>query len=183
MDFRDGAIGTLFGTLSFHCHPVYGPQGGSSGNACRAECAQSDGQHHHRSRSAHAKLRIQSISRRCAAILAAHALAGLAPARASRSRSLFRADPRERRAISSPESLAHLCRQEPIYYDNHFRPQAASVGRDFRPFALEDRLEPVYRWIDEVTETDPRDTVGRLRGQSGRIETMNCSSRSICAHV
>lgn len=42
---------------------------------------------------------------------------------------------------------------DPWIYDNHLRPQRDFVRDDDQLFALEDGLNPVFRWIDAVTDT------------------------------
>lgn len=43
--------------------------------------------------------------------------------------------------------------KDPWIYDNHIRPQADFVREGDRLFALENGLEPVFRWIDKITGT------------------------------
>lgn len=54
-------------------------------------------------------------------------------------------------------------RRNPYLYDNHIRPQAEFVHPGHRAFLFEQGLEPVFRWIDEVTDTPPGETGLHLR--------------------
>ncbi len=44
-------------------------------------------------------------------------------------------------------------RKDPFYKDNHFRPQHEFIDPGLRLFLFEEGLDPVFRWIDEVTGT------------------------------
>ncbi|MEM8570660.1 MAG: sulfotransferase family 2 domain-containing protein [Pseudomonadota bacterium] len=45
-------------------------------------------------------------------------------------------------------------RKDPFYKDNHIRPQSQFVTPGLRLFRFEKGLDPVFRWIDEVTGTE-----------------------------
>jgi hypothetical protein len=46
-------------------------------------------------------------------------------------------------------------RKDPYCKDNHIRPQHQFIDPGHRLFRFEDGLDPVFRWIDEVTATPP----------------------------
>ncbi|WP_136443564.1 sulfotransferase family 2 domain-containing protein [Pacificoceanicola onchidii] len=55
-----------------------------------------------------------------------------------------------------PKALAAL-KRDGFIYDNHLRPQVDFVTEDMGLFTLEAGLDPVFRWLDAVTETAASD--------------------------
>ena len=45
--------------------------------------------------------------------------------------------------------------KDPYFRDNHIRPQHEFVDPSHKVFLLEDGIEQVFRWIDQVTDTAP----------------------------
>lgn len=43
---------------------------------------------------------------------------------------------------------------DPYLCDNHVRPQADFIGRTAKVFLFDDGLEPVFTWIDHITDTE-----------------------------
>ena len=50
-------------------------------------------------------------------------------------------------------------RKDPYFKDNHIRPQHEFFDPDHKTFMFEDGIDPVFRWIDEVTGTAPAEGV------------------------
>ncbi|SLN38471.1 Sulfotransferase family protein [Roseivivax jejudonensis] len=60
--------------------------------------------------------------------------------------------------------------RDPWIYDNHIRPQTEFVAEGDTLFRFEDGLEPVYRWIDGATATDPAEGTFWFKKTEGRLE-------------
>lgn len=63
-----------------------------------------------------------------------------------------------RRRLSFDEWVPQVLKSaqaDPLFSDNHLRPQADFILPGMRLFAFEEGLDPVYDWIDAVTETRP----------------------------
>jgi hypothetical protein len=66
------------------------------------------------------------------------------------------------------EAVFAACRRDPCVNDNHIRPQADFVCEGMTLFALEDGLEPVFRWIDAQTDGAPSDGRFEAKRTAGR---------------
>ncbi|MDU8911550.1 sulfotransferase family 2 domain-containing protein [Aestuariicoccus sp. MJ-SS9] len=68
---------------------------------------------------------------------------------------------------------------DPWIADNHLRPQVEFIREGDQLFALENGLDPVFRWIDEVTETAPSGGGFWEKKSSGQALTPSRKTRKL----
>lgn len=65
-------------------------------------------------------------------------------------------------------------RRRPYLYDGHLLPQSDYLHPGQQLFLFEDGLEPVFRWIDQVTGTAP--AAGSFHDKKGVRRSIDCSA-------
>ena len=76
-----------------------------------------------------------------------------------------------------PEALTRLA-TDPYLYENHMRPQVDYLRSTTRIFLFEAGLEPVYDWIDSITDGQPGDRGSRLNTSEADWSGMSRSTRT-----
>ncbi|WP_068110348.1 sulfotransferase family 2 domain-containing protein [Tropicimonas marinistellae] len=86
----------------------------------------------------------------------------------------------KKRFLTFDEWVAYLLDRypaDPFIYGNHLRPQHEFLRGDERLFRLEDGLEPVFRWLDTVTETAPGTAPERQKPASFQYPEIGMQTR------